>query len=39
MMKTKEMALKALFYMTKRDGSQNAGLYENKRWRSKCWFA
>jgi len=32
------MVLKMLVYMRTRDGSQKYGLYENKRWLSKCWF-
>jgi len=32
------MALKMVVYTRTRDGSQNVGLHENKRWLSKYWF-
>jgi len=32
------MVLKMLVYMRKKDGSQNVGLHEKKRWLSKLWF-
>ena len=31
------MALRMLIYMKTRDGSQNVGMPENKKWLSKCW--